>query len=80
MPPTVTLDAPHSAGQLLPFRQSLMAMLGMCFVIMLVAVDQTVVGAARPLVNGQAVAADPVHLKSGDLIELAGTQMQFVQA
>lgn len=37
-------------------------------------------GAARPLVNGQAVAADPVHLKSGDLIELAGTQMQFVQA
>ncbi|SAI07046.1 transporter [Bordetella ansorpii] len=50
MPPTVTLDAPHSAGQLLPFRQSLMAMLGMCFVIMLVAVDQTVVGTALPTI------------------------------
>ena len=37
-------------------------------------------GAARPTVNGSPVAADPVHLKSGDVIELAGTQMQFVQA
>jgi len=36
-------------------------------------------GAARPAVNGQAVQADPVHLKHGDVIELAGTQMQFVQ-
>lgn len=41
---------PHSAGQVLPFRQSLMAMLGMCFVIMMVAVDQTVVGTALPTV------------------------------
>ncbi|OZI30175.1 MFS transporter [Bordetella genomosp. 10] len=41
---------PHSAGQVLPFRQSLMAMLGMCFVVMLVAVDQTVVGTALPTV------------------------------
>jgi len=37
-------------------------------------------GSARPTVNGAPVAADPVHLKSGDVIELAGTQMQFVQA
>ena len=37
-------------------------------------------GGARPTVNGAPVAGDPVHLKSGDVIELAGTQMQFVQA
>ena len=37
-------------------------------------------GGARPSVNGQPVAAEPVHLKNGDVIELAGTQMQFVQA
>ena len=37
-------------------------------------------GSARPTVNGQPVAAEPVHLKTGDVIELAGTQMQFVQA
>jgi hypothetical protein len=36
-------------------------------------------GSARPTVNGNAVAGEPVHLKSGDVIELAGTQMQFVQ-
>jgi pSer/pThr/pTyr-binding forkhead associated (FHA) protein len=36
-------------------------------------------GAARPVVNGSPVANEPVHLKSGDVIELAGTQMQFVQ-
>ncbi|ARP87174.1 MDR family MFS transporter [Bordetella genomosp. 9] len=42
--------APHSAGQVLPFRQSLMAMVGMCFVVMLVAIDQTVVGTALPTV------------------------------
>jgi pSer/pThr/pTyr-binding forkhead associated (FHA) protein len=36
-------------------------------------------GAVRPLVNGAPVAGDPVHLKDGDVIELAGTQMQFVQ-
>ncbi|MDE2401929.1 MAG: FHA domain-containing protein [Burkholderiales bacterium] len=36
-------------------------------------------GTARPTVNGQPVAGDPVHLKSGDVIELAGTQMQFIQ-
>ncbi|HEX5357515.1 MAG TPA: FHA domain-containing protein [Aquabacterium sp.] len=37
-------------------------------------------GGARPTVNGNPVAAEPVHLKNGDVIELAGTQMQFVQA
>ena len=37
-------------------------------------------GGARPLVNGTPVAGDPVHLKNGDVIELAGTQMQFVQS
>ena len=37
-------------------------------------------GAARPSVNGQSVEGEPVHLKHGDVIELAGTQMQFVQA
>jgi FHA domain len=36
-------------------------------------------GGGRPMVNGAAVGNDPVHLKNGDVIELAGTQMQFVQ-
>src|ERR1700754_407706 len=43
-------STPHSAGQVLPFRQSLMAMLGMCFVVMMVAIDQTVVGTALPTI------------------------------
>jgi pSer/pThr/pTyr-binding forkhead associated (FHA) protein len=37
-------------------------------------------GTLRPTVNGQPVAGDPVHLKDGDVIELAGTQMQFMHA
>ena len=36
-------------------------------------------GSARPTVNGAPVAGDPVHLRNGDVIELAGTQMQFMQ-
>ncbi|HQY08016.1 MAG: FHA domain-containing protein [Burkholderiales bacterium] len=36
-------------------------------------------GGSRPNVNGHPVQDDPVHLKDGDVIELAGTQMQFVQ-
>jgi len=36
-------------------------------------------GSVRPTVNGSALSADSVHLKNGDVIELAGTQMQFVQ-
>ncbi len=36
-------------------------------------------GAGKPSLNGLQIGADPVPLKNGDLIELAGTQMQFVQ-
>ncbi|ASU38114.1 MFS transporter [Herbaspirillum sp. meg3] len=43
-------EAAHSSGQVLPFRESLMATLGICFVIMLVALDQTIVGTALPTI------------------------------
>ena len=36
-------------------------------------------GAESPTVNGVPIQADPVFLKNGDLLELAGIQMQFVQ-
>ena len=36
-------------------------------------------GAGNPTLNGVPIGIEPVSLKSGDLIELAGTQMQFVQ-
>lgn len=36
-------------------------------------------GALRPTVNGNPVIGETVHLKNGDVVELAGTQMQFVQ-
>ena len=36
-------------------------------------------GATRPSLNGAPIGAEPVALKNGDLLELAGTQMQFVQ-
>ena len=36
-------------------------------------------GAGNPSLNGAPIGTDPVALKNGDLIELAGTQMQFVQ-
>ena len=36
-------------------------------------------GAARPTVNGHPLIGETVQLKNGDVIELAGTQMQFVQ-
>jgi FHA domain len=36
-------------------------------------------GAGNPSLNGSPIGTDPVSLKNGDLIELAGTQMQFVQ-
>ena len=35
-------------------------------------------GAARPSINGVALVGDSVPLRNGDVIELAGTQMQFV--
>jgi pSer/pThr/pTyr-binding forkhead associated (FHA) protein len=37
-------------------------------------------GTLQPTVNGSPVTGETVHLKNGDVIELAGTQMQFVQA
>ena len=37
-------------------------------------------GASLPAVNGNPLVGETVHLKNGDVIELAGTQMQFVQA
>jgi pSer/pThr/pTyr-binding forkhead associated (FHA) protein len=37
-------------------------------------------GSFRPTVNGSPVVGETVQLKNGDVIELAGTQMQFVQA
>jgi len=40
----------HSSGQVLPFRESLLAILGISFVMMLVALDQTVVGTALPTI------------------------------
>lgn len=36
-------------------------------------------GAGNPTLNGAPIGSDPVSLKNGDMIELAGTQMQFVQ-
>lgn len=36
-------------------------------------------GDNRPTLNGAPIGAEPVPLKNGDLLELAGTQMQFVQ-
>ena len=41
--------------------------------------DDRVAGAARPTVNGHPLTGETVQLKNGDVIELAGTQMQFVQ-
>ena len=36
-------------------------------------------GSHRPAINGSPLTGDSVHLKNGDVIELAGTQMQFIQ-
>jgi pSer/pThr/pTyr-binding forkhead associated (FHA) protein len=37
-------------------------------------------GGGNPMVNGAPIGADPISLNNGDVIELAGTQMQFVQS
>ena len=37
-------------------------------------------GAVKPTVNGKALTTEAVNLQNGDMIELAGTQMQFVQS
>ncbi len=36
-------------------------------------------GSGNPTLNGSPIGTQPLALKNGDLIELAGTQMQFVQ-
>ena len=36
-------------------------------------------GVNKPSLNGAPIGAEPVALKNGDMLELAGTQMQFVQ-
>ena len=36
-------------------------------------------GADKPVLNGVPIGIEPMLLKDGDLLELAGTQMQFVQ-
>ena len=63
--------AQHSSSQVLPFRESLMAMLGISFVTMLVALDQTVVGTALPDHRRRTQGLRPVrvgrHLVSADL-------------
>jgi EmrB/QacA subfamily drug resistance transporter len=41
------------SGQLLPFRESLLAMLGISFASMLVALDQTIVGTALPRIAAE---------------------------
>jgi len=35
-------------------------------------------GSARPVVNGMPLVGESVPLRHGDVIELAGTQMQFI--
>jgi pSer/pThr/pTyr-binding forkhead associated (FHA) protein len=37
-------------------------------------------GSNKPTLNGTAIGPEPVALKDGDMLELAGTQMQFLQA
>lgn len=41
---------PHSADQVLPYRESLLAVLGLAFVVMLVSLDQAIVGTAMPAI------------------------------
>lgn len=36
-------------------------------------------GATRPTINGSPIGTEAINLRHGDLLELAGTQMQFIQ-
>ncbi|HEY9095077.1 MAG TPA: FHA domain-containing protein [Hydrogenophaga sp.] len=36
-------------------------------------------GAVKPTVNGTPMGTEAINLKNGDMLELAGTQMQFIQ-
>jgi len=36
-------------------------------------------GAIKPTINGSPIGTEAINLRHGDLIELAGTQMQFIQ-
>jgi pSer/pThr/pTyr-binding forkhead associated (FHA) protein len=36
-------------------------------------------GASKPTVNGSPIGTEAINLRHGDVIELAGTQMQFIQ-
>jgi hypothetical protein len=36
-------------------------------------------GVQKPTINGNPIGTDAVNLRHGDLLELAGTKMQFVQ-
>jgi EmrB/QacA subfamily drug resistance transporter len=47
---SILAPEPPENGRVLSVRQSFLAMMGLCFVIMMVAVDQTVVGTALPTI------------------------------
>ncbi|WP_245152543.1 MFS transporter [Allopusillimonas soli] len=53
MAATPVTSGASGAGRVLPVRQSLLAMIGLCFLSMIVAVDQTVVGTALPTVAAE---------------------------
>jgi pSer/pThr/pTyr-binding forkhead associated (FHA) protein len=36
-------------------------------------------GATRPTINGSPIGTEAINLRHGDMLELAGTQMQFIQ-
>jgi pSer/pThr/pTyr-binding forkhead associated (FHA) protein len=37
-------------------------------------------GSSKPMLNGSPIGSEPVTLKNGDVLELAGTQMQFANS
>lgn len=58
-------DEDSGTGRRLPFRQSLLAILGLCFVTILVGLDQSIVGTAMPTIAAE--------LNSFDLYAWVGT-------